>query len=162
MNHNSLSHQTWPIDRCFHTGNDFHKSFERFGGLGIQILFNLATCSSYSRINYVKMPVFQFLEKVNNYQLLKMAKSLNMAILIKTLKCLELLSSLQHWAKNMFEVSFWLYVGFKRKKPPLCVSFMMWQCLWWCHRFWNLWILHKHNNPDISRRKLFFQRKKIP
>ena len=58
-----------PIDRCFHTGNDFHKSFERLGGLGIQILFNLAICSSYSRINYVKMPVFQFLEKVNKGQL---------------------------------------------------------------------------------------------
>ena len=34
-----------------------------------QVLFNLATCSKYSITNYVKIPVFHFLEKVNKRHL---------------------------------------------------------------------------------------------
>ena len=30
-----------------------------------QVLFNLAMCYNYSITNYVKIPVFHFLEKVN-------------------------------------------------------------------------------------------------
>ena len=30
------------------------------------------------------------------------------------------------------------------------------QCLWWCHRFWNPYILQKHKNLDISRTKHCF------
>ena len=39
-----------------------------------QALFNLTTCSNYSITNYVKIPVFHFLEKVNKGQL-KMVNS---------------------------------------------------------------------------------------
>ena len=48
-------------------GNNFHESFEQFGGLRpkFQVLFSLVTCSNYSIINYVKIPVFHFFEKVN-------------------------------------------------------------------------------------------------
>ena len=30
------------------------------------------------------------------------------------------------------------------------------QCLWWRHRFCNLWILQKHKNQNISIMKTFF------
>ena len=45
-----------------------------------QVLFNLATSSNYSITNYVKIPVFQFFEKLNKGQL----KSLYILILIKS------------------------------------------------------------------------------
>ena len=38
-------------------------------GAKFQALFNSATCSNYSTTNYVKIPVFYFLEKVNEGQL---------------------------------------------------------------------------------------------
>ena len=34
LNHNSLSHQTWPTDR-YKQEHNFHKSFEQFRGLGL-------------------------------------------------------------------------------------------------------------------------------
>ena len=37
-------------------------------GAKFQVLFNLATCSNYST-NYVKIPVFDFFEKVNKEHL---------------------------------------------------------------------------------------------
>ena len=56
LNHNSLSHQLGQlidISKC----NNFHKSFEQFGGLGLSSTF-FSTCSNYSISNYVKVPVF--------------------------------------------------------------------------------------------------------
>ena len=47
-------------------GNSFQESF---GGLRLQVLFNLATCFNYSVTNYVKIPVFHFFEKANKGQL---------------------------------------------------------------------------------------------
>ena len=38
-------------------------------GAKFQVLFNLANCSNYSTTNYVKIPVFHFLEKVKKGQL---------------------------------------------------------------------------------------------
>ena len=50
--------------------NNFQESFEQLGGLGLSAsLFNLGTCSNYSLTNYVKIPMFHFLEKVNEGQL---------------------------------------------------------------------------------------------
>ena len=43
--------------------------FRNFLNNLFQVLFNLATCSNYSIINYVKIPVFHFFEKVNEGQL---------------------------------------------------------------------------------------------
>ena len=63
---NSLSHHTWSTDR--------YKCVQYFSGIfwriwrtvvKFQVLFNLATCSNYSIISYVKIPVFHFFEKVN-------------------------------------------------------------------------------------------------
>ena len=71
LNHNSLSNQTWSIDIYICKGNNFQKSFQQFGGLGLgfQVLFHLATCSNYSVTNYVKISAFHFFEKVNKGQL---------------------------------------------------------------------------------------------
>ena len=75
-------------------GNNFHESVEKIGGLGtkFQVLFNSATCSSYSIGNYARIPMFHFLEKVNKgeskmvykCQQLKVAKSHYIAIIIKS------------------------------------------------------------------------------
>ena len=67
LNHNSLSHQTWPIDR-YKEGESFSGIFWtgiwRIGAK-VQVLFNLATCSNYSITHYVTILVFTFFEKVN-------------------------------------------------------------------------------------------------
>ena len=64
LNHNSLSHQTWPIDR--------YKNRQYFSEIlwaiwntraKFQALFNVATCSNYAITNYVKFPVFHFFWK---------------------------------------------------------------------------------------------------
>ena len=64
LNHNSLSHQTWPIDR-YKKGQELARIFwtiwRTVGKL--QVLFNLAACSNYSITNYVKIPVFRFFWK---------------------------------------------------------------------------------------------------
>ena len=67
LNHNSLTHQTWSIDRYKQGQYFFLEYFEWFGGLGLSFgsFFNLATCSNYSITNYVKFPVVQFFEIVN-------------------------------------------------------------------------------------------------
>ena len=76
-----------------------------------QVLFSLATCSSYSVTNYIKIPVFHLFWKDEKeafrnvkYQLLKMARSHYTVILIRSWKGLEPISSLQHWAKSMSEM----------------------------------------------------------
>ena len=70
LNHNSLSHHTWPTDR--------YKQGQYFSGIfwtilrtrgKFQDLFNLTTCSKYSITSYVKIPVFHFFEKVKKGQL---------------------------------------------------------------------------------------------
>ena len=66
-------------------------------GAKFQALVKLATCSNYSVTNYNKFPVFHFL-------LVKIVKSPYFAISLKSEKALELLSSLQHWIKDMFEM----------------------------------------------------------
>ena len=66
LNHNSLSCQTWPIDRS--------KQYEKCSGIfqtiwiigaKFQVTFYLTTCSYYLITNYVKIPVFYFFENVN-------------------------------------------------------------------------------------------------
>ena len=66
LNHNLLSHQTWPVDR--------YKQGQQFSGIFWKIwrnvakfraIFNLATCSYYSLTNYVMIPVFHLFQKVN-------------------------------------------------------------------------------------------------
>ena len=48
LNHNSLTHQTWPIDR-YKQGKYFFEIFWTIWRTGakFQALFNLATCSNY-------------------------------------------------------------------------------------------------------------------
>ena len=60
-----------------------------------------------------------FFENMNNQQLkmvhvqlLKMSRSRYIAILIKSQKDLELVSSLQHWAKTMSEIFFIQHTSF--------------------------------------------------
>ena len=62
LSHSSLSHQTCPID-SISQGNNFQKFFKQFKGLGLS--YNIATCSKYLIINYVKIPLFHFFQKVN-------------------------------------------------------------------------------------------------
>ena len=63
LNHNSLTHQTWSIDR-YKQGQYFFKIFWTIWRTGVkfQALFNLATCSNYSITNYVKFPMIHFFE----------------------------------------------------------------------------------------------------
>ena len=65
LNHNSLSHQTWPIDR-YKQGQQFSEIFQTSWrpGAKFQVLFNSATCSNYSITSYFKISVFHFFEKV--------------------------------------------------------------------------------------------------
>ena len=63
---NSLSQQTWEIDRCKQL-QQYWRIFStnwRTGGK-FWALFNLGSCSSYSITNYVKILMFQFFGKVN-------------------------------------------------------------------------------------------------
>ena len=66
LNHNLLTHQTWPTDRYIQ-GQKFSWIIWTIWRTGakFQVLFNLVTCSNYSIINYAKIPVFYFFEKVN-------------------------------------------------------------------------------------------------
>ena len=66
----TTTHQTWSIDR--------HKQGQYFSeiiwaiqktGAKFQALFNLATCSNYSRTNCVKFPKLHFFERVNKGEL---------------------------------------------------------------------------------------------
>ena len=66
LNHNLLSYQTWSTDRC-KQGQYFSETIWRIWRTGakFQALFNLATCSNYSIINYNKISAFHYFEKVN-------------------------------------------------------------------------------------------------
>ena len=67
---NKLTHQTWSIDR-YKQLQYFSGSFWTIWRTGakLQALFNLVTCSNYSMTNYVKFPVFHFVERVNKREL---------------------------------------------------------------------------------------------
>ena len=69
LNYNSLSHQTWPINR--YKDNKIQESFEQFRGLRLisMSFFNVATCFNYSITNYVQILMFHFFEKVNKEHL---------------------------------------------------------------------------------------------
>ena len=58
LNHNALTHQTWPIDR-YKQGKYFSEVFWAIWRTGemFQSLFNLATYSNYSITNHVNFPV---------------------------------------------------------------------------------------------------------
>ena len=82
-----LKHTTHHITKLgqlkdINKGNNFQESFEQFGGLGLssRSFFNLVTCSNYSITNCQDSSISVF-------------------------QCyLELVSSLQHWVKNMFKM----------------------------------------------------------
>ena len=69
LNHNSVSHHTWPTDR-YKQGRYFSAIFWTTcrTGAKLQVLSNLATFK-YSITSYVKIPVFHFFEKVKKGQL---------------------------------------------------------------------------------------------
>ena len=58
LNHNSLTHETWSIDR-YKQGQLFSEIFCAVWRTRpkFQAFFNLATCSNYPITNYVKFPV---------------------------------------------------------------------------------------------------------
>ena len=70
LNHNSISHHTWPTGR-YKQGQYFSAIFWTIWRTGakLQVLSNLATCFKYSISSYVKIPVFHFSEKVKKGQL---------------------------------------------------------------------------------------------
>ena len=70
LNHNSISHHTWPTDR-YKQGQYLSGIFWTIWRTGakFQVLFNLATCCNYLITSYVKIPVFHFFEKVKKRQL---------------------------------------------------------------------------------------------
>ena len=70
LNHNSLTHLTWLIDR-YKLGQNFSEIFWTIWRTGakFQAHFNLATCSNYSITTYVKFPVFYFFERMNKEEL---------------------------------------------------------------------------------------------
>ena len=75
-----------------------------------QVLFNLATCYNYSITNYIKIPIFYFLKKVNKGHLKMVNVNIkNGQILIychfnKIIKGPETSFQSQNWAKNMLEM----------------------------------------------------------
>ena len=66
LSHDSLSHQTWLVDR-YKQGQYFSGIFWTIWRTGakFQALFNLATCTNYSITNYITTLVFHFFVKVN-------------------------------------------------------------------------------------------------
>ena len=70
LNHNSLNHQTWPIDKYKHK-QWFSVIFWTIwrNGAKFQVFFNLAASTNYPITKYVKIPVFHFFEKVNKCHL---------------------------------------------------------------------------------------------
>ena len=70
LNHNSISHHTWPTGR-YKQGQYFSAIFWTIWRTGakLQVLSNLATCFKYSISSYVKIPVFHSFEKVKKGQL---------------------------------------------------------------------------------------------
>ena len=82
LNHNSLSHQTWPADR--------YKQGKYFLWIFFLFFFEKVNKGQLKMVDHGKS------------QLLKMTRSRYNAILIKSWKGRELVFSLQPWAKNMF------------------------------------------------------------
>ena len=70
FNYNSISYHTWPTDR-YKQGQYFSAIFWTIWRTGakLQVLSNLAIFFKYSITSYVKIPVFQFFEKVKKRQL---------------------------------------------------------------------------------------------
>ena len=70
LNHNSLTHQAWSIDK-YKQGQYFSQIFWTiwWTGAKFQTLFSLAACSNFSITSYVKFPVFHFFEKTNKGEL---------------------------------------------------------------------------------------------
>ena len=66
LNNNSLSHQTWPVDR-YKQGQYFSGILWTIwrSGLNFHVLFNLPTCSNYTITSYIMISVFHFFEEVN-------------------------------------------------------------------------------------------------
>ena len=118
LNCNSLTHQTWPIDR-YKWGQCISEIFWTIWRTEnkFQALFSIATCSNYSITNYVKFTMFHFFERVNkgelkivNIKLLKFDRSRYFVISLKSYKSLELVSILQHWANIMLEMFILRYI----------------------------------------------------
>ena len=124
LNHNLLSHHTWPTDR--------YNEWQYFSGIfsitwrtraKFQGFLNLVTFSNYSVTSYVKIPVFHFeVNKcfmsrwISNNKKWWTSTIKNGQILLyfcfdKSQKGLELVSSLQHWSKNMLEMFFIHYTS---------------------------------------------------
>ena len=78
LNHTSLIHQTWPTDR-HKQGQYFSEIYLKIwrSGAKFQALFNLATCSNYSTTDYIKFPVFHFLQRVNKEELSQVSTTKN-------------------------------------------------------------------------------------
>ena len=104
-----------------------------------QVLFNLATCSSYLITCYIKTPVFHFYEKMNKRQLkcqlLKMVRSPHtvISIIIKWPGFSFQSPALsQKYVRNVFsystlvfdQIPFWWYLGFKRNKHKFNSHYM--------------------------------------
>ena len=87
LKHKSLTHQTLAADR-YMQGQQISGIFWTIWWLGINFR-SFSTCSNYSITDYLKIPVFYFFKKVKGtfkigkYQLLKMATSGYVFILIK-------------------------------------------------------------------------------
>ena len=70
LNHNSISHHTWPTNR-YKQGQYFSAIFWTIWRTGakFQVPSNLAIYFKYLLTSYVKIPVFHFFEKVKKRQL---------------------------------------------------------------------------------------------
>ena len=105
LNHNSLIHQTWSIDR-YKQGQYFSEIFWTIWRTGatFQAVFILATCTNYLT-NYVKVSGVEW-KRIKNgkYQSLKNNRSRYIIISLKLKKGLNLLSSFQHLVKYMLEI----------------------------------------------------------
>ena len=116
LNYNSLSHQTWPINR--------YRQLQWFSGIlwtiwrtgtNFQVLFNLANCSNYSTTNYAKIPVFHFSTfKNGKCQLLKKIRSPYIAIFINIIKGPETSFQSptlnQKHVRNVFQPQLYTYI----------------------------------------------------
>ena len=112
-NHNSLSHHTWPTDR-YEQGQHFWGTFWTIWktGANFQVLFNLATRPNYSITSYVKIPVFQFFEKLNKgMSAIKNGQLLLYFGFNKIIKEPWTSFQSQYWAKNVLEMFFIQYTS---------------------------------------------------
>ena len=113
LKHNWWSNKTGPIDR-YKQAQQFWGFFWTIWRTGakLQVPFNLANCSNYNNKLCQDSSVSFFFGKVNKGHLklvhVNYLKLLDLVILyyilLKSLKGLELVSSVQHWAKNMLKI----------------------------------------------------------